>query len=225
MACKSGFERKTPQKISRHPLERSDLNIVYVFVVGDKSTGKTTLINSLTTRRISDPLLPSFQYVSEYNHMTDVGLITLRLLELNREQLSLPEILQVCQAAKHVFLFVYAIDDLVGFQCFYTKWIMYVRRAFGWTAATVMLGNKIDLKNDPNFKINNPDYNDTLSHYNKKLFNVDCAFECSVLTGDQVDSVFCKIAMLGNETRPLRKQLTLEEHFKILDKSKKLMLI
>ncbi|GIX70376.1 hypothetical protein CDAR_408771 [Caerostris darwini] len=217
MACKSGFDKTPPQEISLHSLKLSDLDIVYVFVFGDKGTGKTTLIDSLTTRHISDPLLPSFQHVNESDRMTGKGMVTLRLLELQREQLSLPEISQVCREAKHVFLFVYAIDDLVGFQCLYMKWIMYVRRAFRWAVATVMLGNKIDLKDDPNFKINNPNYNDALPHSNKILFNVDYAFECSALTGYQVDAVFCEIAKLGNETRPLRT----EEPFKILDASMK----
>ncbi|GIX70367.1 hypothetical protein CDAR_408721 [Caerostris darwini] len=196
MACQSGFESKPSQKIS-------DLNIVYVFVFGDRNTGKTTLIDSLTTRRISDPHLPSFQHVNESDRMTGKGMVTLRLLELTREQLMLPEISEVCHAAKHVFLFVCAIDDLVGFKSLYEKWIPYVRWTFGCTVATVLLGNKIDLKNDPNFKINNPDYDDAVSLLHKGIFDVDYAFECSALTGDQVDAVICEIAKLGNGTRPL----------------------
>ncbi|GIY33004.1 hypothetical protein CEXT_579681 [Caerostris extrusa] len=203
MACKSGCDQKPSQEISLQSLKLSDLDIVYVLVLGDQGTGKTTLIESLTTRRIPDSLLPSFQYVSESTRRTDKGVITLRLLELKREHLSLPEISQVCRAAKHVFLFVYSIDHLLGLSLLYRRWILYVRKVFGWTAATVMLGNKIDLKNDPNFKINNPTYRDTLSHSNKRLFNVDCALECSALTGHQVDFVFCEIAKLGNDTRPL----------------------
>ncbi|GIX71128.1 hypothetical protein CEXT_502771 [Caerostris extrusa] len=218
MACKNGFESKPPQKISVQPLERSDLNIVYVFMFGDKNTGKTTLIDSLVTSRISDPLLPSFQYVSEAYYKTDVGMITLRLLELNREQMDLPEILQVCRAAKNVFLFVCALDDLVGFQSLYSDWILCVRETFGWTVATAMLGNKIDLKCDPNFKINSPDYDDAWSrhkHDNKRMLDVDCAFECSALTGHQVDAAFCEIAKLGNETSPL----TSDENFLMLTES------
>ncbi|GIY79043.1 hypothetical protein CEXT_21161 [Caerostris extrusa] len=103
MACKSGFDQKPPQEISLQSLKLSDLDFVYVFVLGDQGTGKTTLIESSTTRRIYDPVLPSFQYVSESDRMIDKGMVTLRLLELNREQLSLPEISRVCRAAKHVF--------------------------------------------------------------------------------------------------------------------------
>ncbi|GIX70353.1 hypothetical protein CDAR_408661 [Caerostris darwini] len=205
MACESGFDTKSKQEISLQSLKTSDLDIVYVFVLGDEGVGKTTLIDSVTTRRICDPLLPSFQYVSESDRMTDKGAITLRLLELKREHLSLPEISQVCRAAKNVFLLVYAIDHLLGFNICYCRWIICVKMAFGRTAATVMLGNKIDLKNDANFKINNPHYRDTLSHSNKRRFNVDCALECSALTGDQVDFVFCEIAKFGNETRKKRK--------------------
>ncbi|GIY34719.1 hypothetical protein CDAR_590011 [Caerostris darwini] len=203
MACKSGFDQNPPQEISLQSLKLSDVDIVYVFVLGDQGTGKTTLIESLTTRRISDPLLPSFQYVTESARMTDMGMVMLRLLELNREQLSLPEILHVCRAAKHVFLFVYAYDDLPSFYFLYVRWTLYVRKEFGRTVTTIMLGNKTDLKNDPNFKIKNPDYSDALCHAYKEIHNVDCAFECSALTGHQVHFVFYEIAKLGNVTRPL----------------------
>ncbi|GIX70360.1 hypothetical protein CDAR_408691 [Caerostris darwini] len=205
MACESGFDKKPPQGISLESMKTSDLDIVYVFVLGDEGAGKTTLIDSVTTRRIPDPLLPSFQYVSESDRMTAKGAITLRLLELKREHLSLPEISRVCRAAKRVFLFVYSIDHLLGFNFLYSRWIMYVRKAFGRTAATVMLGNKIDLKKDPNFKKKNPHYSNTPSQSNKRRFNVDCALECSALTGDEVDFVFCEIAKFGNETRKKRK--------------------
>ncbi|GIX70355.1 hypothetical protein CDAR_408671 [Caerostris darwini] len=141
MACESGFDKKPPQEISLHSLKLSDLDNVYVFVLGDQGTGKTTLIDSLTTRHIYDPLLPSFQYVSESIRVTELGMVPLRLLELNREQLFLPEVSQVCRAAKHVFLFVYAIDDLHSLRYLYRNWIIYVKNALG-CVTTVMLGNK-----------------------------------------------------------------------------------
>ncbi|GIX97350.1 hypothetical protein CEXT_693971 [Caerostris extrusa] len=115
-------------------------DVVYVFVFGDQGTGKTTLINSVTTRRISDPLLPSFQYVSESDRMTDMGMITLRLLELNRGHLTSPEISQICRTAKHVLLFVFAIYDLHGFN--FVRLMINVRKAFGWSVPAVMLGTQ-----------------------------------------------------------------------------------
>ncbi|GIX70349.1 hypothetical protein CDAR_408631 [Caerostris darwini] len=201
MACKSGFDRKPMQEISLQSLKLRDLDIVYVFVLGDPGTGKTTLIDYIMTRRISDHLLPSFQYVSESDRMTDIGMVTLRLLELNREQLYLPEISQVCRAEKHVFLFVYAFDDCSSFSFLYMTWILNVRKVFGRTVNTFMLGNKLDLKTDHYFKIKNPNYSDALSLTYKNIFNVDWASECCALTGYQVDSVFCEIAKLGIETR------------------------
>ncbi|GIY27039.1 hypothetical protein CEXT_378471 [Caerostris extrusa] len=188
MAYKSGFDRKPLQEISLQSLKLFDLDIVYVFVLGDQGTGKTTLIDTSTTRRIYDHLLPSFQYVSESDRMTDKGMVTLRLLELNRKQLYLPEISHVCRTEKHVFLFVYAYDDLPSFSFLYMKWILNVRKVFGRTVTTFMLGNKIDLKNDRNLKIN-PNYTDASSLTYKNIFNVDWASECSALTGHQVDFV------------------------------------
>ncbi|GIY79040.1 hypothetical protein CEXT_21141 [Caerostris extrusa] len=80
----SGLDKKPPQEISLQYLKLSDLDIVYVFGLGDHGTGKTTLIDSLTTRRIADPLLPSFPYVSESIRRTELGMITLKFLELEK---------------------------------------------------------------------------------------------------------------------------------------------
>ncbi|GIX71135.1 hypothetical protein CEXT_502801 [Caerostris extrusa] len=216
MACESGFYQDPP-KLTRQGLHLCELNIVYVFVLGDQGTGKTTLIDSLTTRRISDPLLPSFQYVSEsVPEGSATILITVRLLELKRVHLFLPEIAQVCRAAKHVFLFVYAIDDLDSLRCLHDSWIIYVRNIFGWTATTVMLGTKVDLMNIPGFQEEHSVCTNALAHCYKALFKVNYVFQCSAITGYQVDAVIFEIAKLGNKTRPL-----LSEHFKMMKKSVK----
>ncbi|GIX79634.1 hypothetical protein CEXT_130321 [Caerostris extrusa] len=121
-------------------------------------------------------------------------MVPLRILKLNREHLTLPEISQVCRAAKDVFLFVYAIDDLHSLRYLYRNWIIYVRNALGGTVTTVMLGSKIDRK-DPGFKVELH----ALAHCYKALFKVNYVFECSALTGDQLDFVSSAIAMLGNK--------------------------
>ncbi|GIX70372.1 hypothetical protein CDAR_408741 [Caerostris darwini] len=216
MAYESGFY-KDPPKLTLQALDLCELNIVYAFVLGDQGTGKTTLIDSLTTRRICDPLLPSFEYVSEsIPEGSGMNMITLRLLELKRVHLFLPEILQLCRAAKHIFLFVYAYDDLDSLRCLHTSWIIYVRNAFGWTATTVMLGTKVDLMNIPGFNEEHSVCTNTLAHSYKALFKVNHVFECSAITGYQVNAVIFEIAKLGNKTRPL-----LSEHFKMLKQSMK----
>ncbi|GIX70370.1 hypothetical protein CDAR_408731 [Caerostris darwini] len=212
MACESGVY-KDPPKLTRKDLDLCELNIVYVFVLGDQGTGKTTLIDTLTTRRIYDPLLPSFQYVSESINMSDMGMITLRFLELKRFQLFLPEISQICRAAKNIFLFVYAYDDLDSLRCLYTNWIIHVKNAFGWPVTTVMLGTKVDLMNIPGFNETHHVCTNASAHCYKALFKVNYVFECSAFTGYQVGTVFCEIAKLGNKTRPL-----LSENFKMIKK-------
>ncbi|GIX70373.1 hypothetical protein CDAR_408751 [Caerostris darwini] len=212
MECRYRFNKKRTQiKRPRRAVKLYALNIVYVFVIGDPYTGKTHLIDLLATRRIYDPLLPSFEYVSESDRMTDIGVITLRLLELKGYHLEFPEILQVCQAAKHVFLFVFSHGNLCTFFTLDCDWISRVRAFFGWTVATVVLGNKVDLKND------NHDY----CSY-KRQFYVDYAFECSALTGDHVEAVFYEIAMFGNETWPLFEPLAWRDYIKRVARLKKL---
>ncbi|GIX71133.1 hypothetical protein CEXT_502791 [Caerostris extrusa] len=177
-------------------------------MIGDRCTGKTHLIDLLATRRISDPLLPSFEYVSESDCRTEIGVITLRLLELRRYHMHSPEIMQVCKAAKHVFLFVFSHGNLRSLCGLNYDWIFHVREIFGWTIATVMLENKIDIECDL------PRYALGALERCRREFYVDYAFECSALTGDRVEAVFHEIAMFGNETRPFRKPLPWKDYIK-----------
>ncbi|GIY27041.1 hypothetical protein CEXT_378481 [Caerostris extrusa] len=104
--CENGFYGKSSKLTYLQALDLCEINIVYAFVLGDQGTAKTTLMDSLTTRRIADPLLPSVQYVSEsIPDGSDMSMITLRLLELKRVHLYFSEITQICildKSMKHI---------------------------------------------------------------------------------------------------------------------------
>ncbi|GIY33003.1 hypothetical protein CEXT_579671 [Caerostris extrusa] len=72
MTCESVFYETLHKQTYLQALGLCEVNIVYVFVLGDQGTGKTTLIDYLTTRRIADPLLPSFRHVSESPRWTEL---------------------------------------------------------------------------------------------------------------------------------------------------------
>ncbi|GIY27045.1 hypothetical protein CEXT_378501 [Caerostris extrusa] len=182
-------------------LDLSNLCMTYIFVVGAEKTGKTTLVDPLTTRSTTDPFLPSFEHIGEFIRMTELGMIILRLLELKIENLGMPEILLTCRIRKHIFLFVYAFDDSTTLRFLYKNWIAPVKRVFS-TVTTIMLGNKSDLKKDSEFRTRNPIYSDECILCYKEYFDVHFVFECSALTGDQLDFVFCVIALVGNKVKP-----------------------
>ncbi|GIY79036.1 hypothetical protein CEXT_21111 [Caerostris extrusa] len=179
-------------------LDLSNLCMMYIFVLGAEKTGKTSLIQSLATRFTTDPFLPNFEHIGEFIRMTELGMVKLRLLELKIEHLDMPEILLTCLIRKHIFLFVYAFDDLTTFHYLQKDYIVPVKRIFA-NATTIILGNKSDLKNDPEFRARNHIYSDKCTLFFKGYFGVDFIFECSALTGDQLDFVFCVIALLGNK--------------------------
>ncbi|GIX70352.1 hypothetical protein CDAR_408651 [Caerostris darwini] len=120
--------------------------------------------------------------------MTELGMVKLRLLELKKEHLRMPEIILTCRIRKHIFLFVYAFDNSATLRFLYKNWIVPVKRAFA-NATTIMLGNKSDLKNDPGFRTRNPIFCDERILSYREHFDVDFVFECSALTGDQLDFV------------------------------------
>ncbi|GIX70358.1 hypothetical protein CDAR_408681 [Caerostris darwini] len=111
-------------------LNLSNLCMMYIFVVGVEKTGKTTLVDSLTTRSTTDPFLPSFEHIGEFIRMTELGMVRQRLLELKIEHLGMPEILLTCRIWEHIFLFVYAFDNSATLRFLYKNWIVPVKRAF-----------------------------------------------------------------------------------------------
>ncbi|GIY88200.1 hypothetical protein CEXT_189651 [Caerostris extrusa] len=57
------------------------LNTVYIFVIGDKATGKTSLIRAFTNTRIKETFMPSSDYVYTYTHWIMRGPLELRITE------------------------------------------------------------------------------------------------------------------------------------------------
>ncbi|GIY79042.1 hypothetical protein CEXT_21151 [Caerostris extrusa] len=111
-------------------LDLSNLCMMYIFVLGAEKTGKTTLVDPLSTISTTDPFLPSFEHIGEFIRMTELGMVKLRLLELKIEHLLMPEILLTCRIRKHIFLFVFAFDDSTTLRFLYKNWIVPVKRVF-----------------------------------------------------------------------------------------------
>ncbi|GIX95590.1 hypothetical protein CDAR_428351 [Caerostris darwini] len=90
------------------------LNTVYIFVIGYEVTGKTRLIRAFTNARIKDAFLDSFDYVYSYTHPIMSGPLELRIVELRLEDLFLKEVKRFCRQLKHVFLFVFSVDNVTS---------------------------------------------------------------------------------------------------------------
>ncbi|GIX70347.1 hypothetical protein CDAR_408621 [Caerostris darwini] len=166
--------------------------IVYVFVCGEKGTGKTTLIEALLTTHIADPDLPSFPFLQEYTYYGLTERTVLRLVELKREHLYLQEIKELCTHQKHIFVFVYAIDDLPSICYLKTRWIPYAKRLISPGILTAVVENKTDLRSEANRNILSSEFT---SYYESSL-GMNYTWECSALDRQKVHQIFLQLANL-----------------------------
>ncbi|GIY88196.1 hypothetical protein CEXT_189611 [Caerostris extrusa] len=105
--------------------------LMLISEVGDEATGKTSLIRAFTNIKIKDPILPSFEYVYTYTHRIMSGPLDLRIVELRLENISLKEIRSLCGHLKHVFLFVFSVDNVSSAYRLERTWIACVKNAMG----------------------------------------------------------------------------------------------
>ncbi|GIY16437.1 hypothetical protein CDAR_170421 [Caerostris darwini] len=128
---------------------RTILNTIYIFVVGDEATGKSCLIRAFTNTRRKDPTLPSFEYVYTYTHWTITRPLELRIVELRPEDLFLKEVKRLCRQLKHVFLFVFSVDNVSSAYRLERIWIACVKKAMGPGVPSALVCSKIDLRSHP----------------------------------------------------------------------------
>ncbi|GIY16427.1 hypothetical protein CDAR_170371 [Caerostris darwini] len=177
--------------------------LVLVSEVGDEATGKSCLIRAFTNIRIKDPLLPSFEYVYTYTHRIMSGPLELKIVELRLEDLSLKEIKSLCRNLKHVFLFVFSVDNVSSAYRLERTWIACVKNALGPGVPSVLVCNKIDLRSHPFYSdkmhllLDGDAVNDI-----RLSCGISSSFECSAVTGEMVELMFIGAAMLANKITP-----------------------
>ncbi|GIX70919.1 hypothetical protein CDAR_428391 [Caerostris darwini] len=181
------------------------LNTVYIFVVGDEATGKTCLIRAFTSTRMKDFTLPSFEYVYTYTHQTIAGPLELRIVELRLEDLSLKEVRRVSlQLKKHVFLFVFSVDNSAGAYRLDRTWIACVKRAMGLGVPSALVCSKIDLRSHPLYSDKMHLLLDSEAVNGiRQSCGISSSFECSAVTGETVEQVFIGAAMIANKAHPM----------------------
>ncbi|GIX95594.1 hypothetical protein CDAR_428371 [Caerostris darwini] len=180
------------------------LNTVYIFVVGHEATGKTNLIHAFTNARIKDAFLPSFDYVYTYTHRIMSGPLELRIVELrSKKDLYLREVKKVSRHLKHVFLFVFSVDNSASAYCQEVTWIARVKGAMGPGVPSALVCNKIDLQSHPLYsdKMHRLLDGDAVNGINQSC-GISSSFECSAVTGETVDQVFIGSAMLAYKYTP-----------------------
>ncbi|GIX95589.1 hypothetical protein CDAR_428341 [Caerostris darwini] len=179
------------------------LNNVYILVVGDEATGKSCLIRAFTNIRIKDPILPSFEYVYTYTHRIMSGPLELTIVELRLEDLSLKEIRRLSLQLKHVFLFVFSVDNSAGAYRLDRTWIACVKNAVGPVVPSAVVCNKIDLRSHPFYSDKmHLLLDDDAVNCIRESCRMPSSFECSAVTGETVEKVFIGAAMLANKIVP-----------------------
>ncbi|GIY16433.1 hypothetical protein CDAR_170401 [Caerostris darwini] len=198
-----GFVDEYAFRITDKNIVLSIFNTVYIFVVGDEATGKTSLIRAFTNARIEDAFLPSFDYVYTYTHWTMSGPLELRIVELRLEDLSLKEVRRVSLKLKHVFLFVFSVDNSAGAYRMERTWAPCVKNAVGPGVPSALVCNKIDLWSHPFYsdKMHLLLDGDAVNGIRQSC-GISSSFECSAVTGETVEQVFIGAAMLANKIVP-----------------------
>ncbi|GIY88203.1 hypothetical protein CEXT_189671 [Caerostris extrusa] len=177
---------------------------VYIFVVGDKATGKTSLIRAFTNARMKDAFLPSFEYVHMYTQEIMSGPLELRIVELrSKNDLSLMEIRRLSPQQKLVFLFVFSVDNVSSAYRLERTWIACVKNAMGPGVPSALVCNKIDLRSHPFYsnKMHLLLDGDAVNGI-RQSSGISSSFECSAVTGETVEEVFIGAAMLANKITP-----------------------
>ncbi|GIY88197.1 hypothetical protein CEXT_189621 [Caerostris extrusa] len=190
-------------RITDKKIVHAIFNTVYIFVVGDEATGKTSLIRAFTNVRIEDAFLPSFDYVYTYTHRIMSGSLELRIVELRLEDLSLKEVRRVSHKLKHVFLFAFSVDNSAGAYRMERTWVPCVRNAVGPGVPSALVCNKIDLRSPPFYsdKMHLLLDGDAVNGIRQSC-GISSSFECSAVTGETVEKVFIGAAMLANKIVP-----------------------
>ncbi|GIX70345.1 hypothetical protein CDAR_408611 [Caerostris darwini] len=86
-------------------------NIVYVFVLGEKLCGKSSLIRALATNEVEDSNLPSLAVFQSRESISKKWFL-LRFCELTKKPIHMEEVKRTCQQQNTVLFLCFAIDDV-----------------------------------------------------------------------------------------------------------------
>ncbi|GIY71539.1 hypothetical protein CEXT_547271 [Caerostris extrusa] len=177
------------------PLYLQKTYIVYVFVLGDKECGKSSLIRALTTKEVEDSNLPSLT-VFQSRESVSQNVFQLRFCELSEETIHLEEVKRTCQQQNTVLFFCFAIDDAYSLHAINRDWIAPLRINIGIELPSILVGNKIDLRGHPSssgkrlFKF-------SCGYKMRKVFDLRLYHECSSVSGKAIPDLFWLAVGLG----------------------------
>lgn len=123
---------------------------VRILFVGDRGTGKTSLILAVVKERFETEVPPMCEEVVIPPDVTAVG-VTTYVVDSSLRAQDEPQIEEEMRKAS-VICVVYAVDDAASFQRLRTHWLPAVRRALGGEhrphVPVVLVGNKIDTRTE-----------------------------------------------------------------------------
>ncbi|GIY87536.1 hypothetical protein CDAR_224361 [Caerostris darwini] len=171
----------------KSPCVLQETNVVYVFVLGNKECGKSSLIRALITNEVKDSNLPSLT-VFESRELLSRSLFILRFCELSEETVRLEEVKQTCQQQKTVLFFCFAIDDINSLHTIIQNWIVPLNNTIGIQLPSILVGNKKDLRHhsEEGKHIIESSWGEQMM----KCFGFQHYHECSVLKKQSVADLF-----------------------------------
>ncbi|GIY87537.1 hypothetical protein CDAR_224371 [Caerostris darwini] len=170
---------------SRFALQET--NVVYVFVLGNKKCGKSSLIRAFGTDTIVDSNLPSLT-VFELRALLSHSLFILRFCELSRETFRLEEVKRTCQQQNAVLIFCFALDDINSLHTINMNWIAPLRNTIGNKLPSILVGSKKDLRHRS--EEGRHTVESSWGEQMRKCFDLQQYHECSVFKKQSFSDLF-----------------------------------
>ncbi|GIY87533.1 hypothetical protein CDAR_224331 [Caerostris darwini] len=171
----------------KSPFVLQETNVLYVFVLGEKECGKSSLIRALTTHEVEDSNLPSLT-VFESRELLSRILYIFRFCELSEETFRLEEVKRTCQQHNTVLFYCFAVIDINSLHTINLNWIAPLRLTIGFNLPSVLVGTKLDLRriSEERMRIVKSSWGERM----RKCFDLQQYHECSVLKEKTIFDLF-----------------------------------
>ncbi|KAM6555079.1 hypothetical protein CsatB_015841 [Cannabis sativa] len=169
----------------------STLRFIKCVTVGDGAVGKTCLLISYTSNIFPADYVPTVFDNFSANVITNGTTVNLALWDTaGQEEYSRLRPLSYCGA--NVFIIAFSLISKISYENVSKKWI-YELKHYAPNIPIILVGTKLDLRDDPQFFIDHPNtvpITTTQGEELRKLIGASAYIECSSKTQQNVKGVF-----------------------------------
>lgn len=170
---------------------------IKVVVVGDGGIGKTSLLISYTTNTFPKDYIPTVFDNYSTTLIIDGKPVKLGLWD-TAGQSEYDKLRPLSYPQTDVFLCCFSVVDPVSLQNIKDKWVPEVRRHTNKQIIIILIGTKIDIRDDPN--VLNELYDEKMSPITfedgmnmKKALNLNSYMECSAANLEGLNEIFERV--------------------------------